>query len=317
MTERSTKPIIQHINDFKEYLDIERGLSNKSQETYGRFLNKFSSWIGANNLEKLLPHELTDEHIRKFRIFLSQSFNKKTKEPIKRSTQNYYLIALRNLLKYFADRDILSLPSEKIKLARSKTNERAIKFLSIEQIKKLLEAPDTSQNAGLRDRAILESFFSTGLRVAELAALNKEQLKITSLTQDLEIVIIGKGGRPRPVYFSKRAVKWLRKYLETRKDKEKALFINYKGPKKASRRLSERAIENIVKKYAILAGIPTFTTPHTLRHSFATDLLAQGVDLRTIQEFLGHKNISTTQIYASVTSKKLRETHRKFHSLKE
>jgi site-specific recombinase XerD len=315
---RNTRPIIDHINDFLEYLDIEKGLSNKSQETYGRFLSRFSTWLTSNSFANLLPHELTEEHIRKYRVFLSQTFNKNTKEPLKRSTQNYYLIALRNLLNYFTDRDILSLPSEKIKLAKSKINERAIKFLTLDQIKKLLEAPKTSSTTGHRDRAILETFFSTGLRVAELVSLNREQIKITPETKDLEIVVIGKGNRPRPVYFSKRAINWLRKYLETRKDKERALFISYKGPKNTQeKRLSSRSMENIVKRYAILAGVPTFTTCHTIRHSFATDLLSRGVDLRTIQEFLGHKNIGTTQIYASVTSKKLRETHRKFHSLRE
>lgn len=315
---KNTRPIIDHISDFLEYLDIERGLSNKSQETYGRFINKFSSWLSANNLRNLLPHELTEEYIRKYRIFLSQTFNKNTKEPLKRSTQSYYLIALRNFLNYFADRDILSLPSEKIKLAKSKINERTIKFLYLDQIKKLLEAPETSTLTGPRDRAILETFFSTGLRVAELVNLNKEQIKITPESKYLEIVIVGKGGRSRPVYFSKRAIKWLEKYLETRKDKERALFINFKGPTHVKdKRLSSRSMENIVKKYAILAGVPTFTSCHTLRHSFATDLLSQGADLRTIQEFLGHKSIGTTQIYASVTSKKLRETHGKFHSLGE
>ena len=315
---KSDKSIIEHTNDFLEYLDIEKGLSNKSQETYQRFLKKFVNWLKINNLETLSPHELSEDHIRKYRMFLSQSFNKNTKEPIRRSTQNYYLIILRNLLNYFTDRDIISLPSEKIKLAKSKSDERVIKFLPIDQIKKLLDAPKTSTLTGLRDRAILETLFSTGLRVAELANLNKEQLKIApSLTKDLEIVIIGKGSRPRPVYFSERAVKWIGKYLETRKDKEKALFINYKGPKSAPRRLSPRSVEDIVKKYAILAGVPAFTSPHTIRHSFATDLLMKGVDLKTIQEFLGHKNISTTQIYAHITSKKLRETHRKFHSLRE
>jgi len=163
----------------------------------------------------------------------------------------------------------------------------------------------------------LETLFSTGLRVAELANLNKEQIKITPETRDLEIVVIGKGNRPRPIYFSKRAVKWVGQYLKTRKDKEKALFVNYRGPKLAPRRLSPRSVEDIVKKYAILAGVPAFTSPHIIRHSFATDLLMKGVDLKTIQEFLGHKNISTTQIYAHITSKKLRETHRKFHSLRE
>ncbi len=314
---KSDKSIIGHTDDFLEYLDIEKGLSNKSQETYQRFLKKFFNWLKVNNLEGLAPHELSEDHIRKYRVFLSQSFNRYTKEPIKRSTQNYYLIALRNLLNYFTDRDILSLPSEKIKLTKSKSDERMIKFLPVDQIKKLLDAPKTSNLPGLRNRAILETLFSTGLRVAELTSLNKDQIKITPETKDLEIVIIGKGNKPRPVYFSNRAKKWVGKYLETRKDKEKALFINYKGPKTSPKRLSPRSVEDIVKKYAILAGVPVFTSPHTLRHSFATDLLEQGVDLRTVQEFLGHKNISTTQIYAHVTSKKLRDTHRKFHSLKE
>lgn len=314
---KDNRAIVEHINNFLEYLDIEKGLSNRSQETYERFLKKFIKWSEINNLTNLLPHELNEDHIRKYRTFLSQTFNKNTREPLKRSTQNYYLIALRNLLNYFTDRDIISLPAEKIKLAKSKSEERAIKFLGIDQIKNLIEAPKTSNISGLRDRAILETLFSTGLRVTELINLNKEQIKIMPLIKDLEVVVIGKGNRPRPVYFSERAIKWLSKYLTTRKDKEKALFINYKGPKNSSKRLSSRSIENIVKKYTLLAGVPIFTSPHTLRHSFATDLLTQGVDLRTIQEFLGHKNISTTQIYAHVTSRKLKETHRKFHSLRE
>lgn len=314
---KSKKPIVEHIRDFLEYLDIEKGLSHKTQLTYDRLLRKFIKWLEINNLKSLLPHQLTKEHIRKYRVFLSQTINKKTKEPLKRSTRNYYLIVIRNLLNYFTDRDILSLPAEKIKLSKLKTEDRIIKFLNVDQIKKLLEAPKTSDIIGLRDRAILETLFSTGLRVAELVNLNRDQIKITPITKELEIVVVGKGNRPRPVYLSKRAIKWLKKYLETRQDKEKALFINYKGPKNAPKRLSARSIENIVKKYAILAGLPIFTTPHTIRHSFATDLLTKGVDLRTIQEFLGHKNISTTQIYAHLTSRKLREIHRKFHSLRE
>ena len=314
---KDNRPIIEHINDFLEYLDIEKGLSNKSQETYERFLKKFIKWLEIKNFTSLLPHDFSEDHIRKYRVFLSQTFNKQTKEPLKRSTQNYYLIALRNLLNYFTDRNILSLPAEKIKLAKSKFDERMIKFLSIDQIKKLLDAPKTSTLTGLRDRAILETLFSTGTRVSELTNLNREQIKVTPETKFLEIVIIGKGSRPRPIYFSERTIKWLRKYLEARKDKEKALFINYKGPKLALKRLSPRSVENIVKKYAILAGMPIFTSPHTIRHSFATDLLMKGVDLRTIQEFLGHKNISTTQIYAHITSKKLREVHRKFHGIKK
>jgi len=312
---KDSKPIIEHINDFLEYLDIEKGLSNKSQETYSRFLAKFSRWLTANNLEKLLPHELTEEHIRKYRVFLSQCFNKATKEPIKRSTQNYYLISLRNLLNYFTDRNILALPADKIKLTKQK--ERLVKFLDLEQIGKLLSLPNTKTLIGLRDRVILEAFFSTGLRIAELVTLNREQFINIKDKKDLELGIVGKGDRPRTIYFSERALSWHKKYLETRKDKERALFINYKGPKnKVGKRLSARTIENLVKKYALLAGCPITTTPHVIRHSFATDLLKKGVDIRIVQEFLGHKNISTTQIYTHVTRPQLRETHRKFHGFK-
>ena len=309
---KDSRPIISHIDDFLEYLDVERGLSVRSQQTYRRFLKKFEDWLKKNNLENLLPHQLSEDHIRKYRFFLSQSFNRATKEPIKRSTQNYYLIALRNFLNYFAERGILSLPAEKIKLVKQK--ERVIKFLDLEQIEKLLAAPNPESIVGLRDRAILEVFFSTGLRVSELVALDRRQFVNLQNKKDLELGIVGKGGRPRTVYFSERALYWLKKYLEARKDKEKALFISYKGPKnKAGKRLTVRAVELLVKKYAVLAGCPITTTPHTIRHSFATDLLKKGVDVRIVQEFLGHKNISTTQIYTHVTRPQLREIHRKYH----
>lgn len=313
---KADKPIIKYRTDFLEYLEIGKGLGNKTQETYSRLLNKFFNWLKKNNFQNLKPHQLTDEHVWKYRVFLSRNINKNTGEPLKRTTQNHYLIVLRNLLNFFSDRDILALPAEKIKLAKQ-PEEKAVKFLNLDQIKKLLLAPNSETLTGLRDRAILESLFSTGMRVAELASLNKEQIRITPKTIDLEITIIGKGKRPRPVYFSERCVTWLRKYLETRQDKEKALFIRHKGPKDSPLRLTTRSIENIVKKYAIKAGVPIFTVPHTIRHSMATDLLSQGVDLRTIQEFLGHKSISSTQIYTHVTSRKLREIHRKFHSGKE
>ncbi len=316
--QQSEKPIKDHVRGFLEYIDLERGLGDKTQQTYERLLSQFLRWLDGNKLSHLKPHELTEDHIWQYRVFLSKHINKARHQPLQRSTQNYYLIALRNLLNYFTDRNILSLPAEKIKLAKMRFDQKAIKFLILEQIKKLLEVPQISTTTGLRDRAILETLFSTGLRVAELVSLNREQVKISpdAPEQELEIVVVGKGNRPRPVYFSKRALEWLAKYFKTRSDKEKALFINYKGPKNASKRLSSRSVENLVKRYALLAGIPTFTTPHTIRHSFATDLLMQGVDLRLVQEFLGHKNIATTQIYAGVTSKKLKETHQKFHSLK-
>jgi len=315
--DKKEKSLKEHIRNFFESLDLEKGLALKSQITYARFLNKFLDWLKANNLGELKPHELTEKHIWDYRLFLSRQISKKTNEPIKKVTLNYHLIAIRNLLKYFSDKDILSLSAEKIKLAKIKSSERIVKFLTLDQIKKLLESPNISTVAGIRDRAILEVLFSTGLRVAELTSLNKEQIKITPETKELEIVVMGKGNRPRPVYISSRALEWLKKYLDTRNDGEKSLFINYKGPKNASKRLSIRSVENIIKKYAILSGIPIFTSPHTLRHSFATDLLMQGMDLREVQEFLGHKNISTTQIYTHVTSKKLKELHKKFHSLNE
>ncbi|MEA3295739.1 MAG: tyrosine-type recombinase/integrase [Patescibacteria group bacterium] len=313
---KSVKPIIQHISDFLEYLDIEKGLSNKSQEAYARFLKKFVKFVEINNIKDLLPHNLTDKHIWQYRVFLAQFINKNTKEPLKKSTQNYYLIALRNLLNFFTDRDIICLPAEKIKLIREK-KEKSMKFLTIEQVKKLISAPNISTISGLRDKAIISTLFSTGMRIAELVNLNCEQVKIKANTQDLEISIVGKGEHIRTVYFDENTINILRKYLENRQDKEKALFISYKGPKnQIHKRLSARSIENLVKKYAIISGCPLTTTPHVLRHSFATDLLNAGVDIRMVQEFLGHRNISTTQIYTHITSKKLRDIHRQFHNKK-
>ena len=310
---QSNKSIIEHIPEFLEYLDIEKGLSHNSQETYTRLINKFIQWLKDNKIDSLKPHEFNANHIWDYRVFLSQQYNKSTHKPLKKCSINYYLISLRNLLNYFTDRDILSLPSEKIKLVKEK-GDKSIKFLGLKQIEKLLSSPDISNNIGLRDKAILEVLFSTGLRVAELVSLNRDQIKIENLDNELEISVIGKGGKIRPVYLSSRTLKSLKDYLETRKDKDKALFINYKGPKSASRRLTTRSIENIVKKYVLKAGISVQASPHTLRHSFATDLLMQGVDLRIVQEFLGHQNIATTQIYTHITSKKLKDVHKKFHS---
>ena len=307
------KPLPQHVSDFLDWLEIEKGLSSKSQENYSRFLKKFLDWLKINKLESLKPHELSPDHIWQYRVFLSRQYFPKTHKPLKKTTQNYYLIALRSFLNYFAERDILSLPAEKIKLAKDKS-DREVRFLNIEQLEKLLSAPNVSTTTGLRDRAIVETFFSTGMRIAELVALNREQIKIKPLMEELELSIIGKGSRIRTVYFSKRSLYWLQKYLETRKDKEKALFINYRSKKNTSLRLTPRSIEKMIKKYAVLSGIPLTTTPHVLRHTFATDLLNQGVDLRTIQEFLGHRSITSTQIYTHVTNKRLRDIHRQFHS---
>ncbi len=314
---KSNKPIIEYIPDFLDYCEVEKGLSSNTQRNYQRYLNKFKYWLKQKHKEDIKPHELSTEDIWEYRLFLSRYFNEATNKPLKKTTQNYYLIALRAFLGYFVSKDISSIPPDKISLPKDARREKTVKFLNLEQIKKLLEAPNTKKITGLRDRAILETLFSTGLRVAELISLNKEQFANIKNKKDYELSIIGKGSRPRTVYFSERALSWLKKYLETRKDKEKPLFINYRAKKGSGSRLTSRSVERIVKKHSIKAGIPIFTTPHTLRHSMATDLLSQGVDLRTIQEFLGHRNIGSTQIYTHVTNKRLREIHRKFHSGKK
>ncbi|MEA3398662.1 MAG: tyrosine-type recombinase/integrase [Patescibacteria group bacterium] len=312
------KTIIKYLIDFLDYLEIEKGLSNKTQENYSRFLNKFFTWLNNNNFTKLKPKELSPEIVWKYRVFLSRHIDNRTKRPLKKSTQNYYLIALRSLLEFFVEKNIASLSPTAVKLAKDKT-DKEVKFLTLNQIEKLLLAPDINKKTGLRDRAMLETFFSTGLRVAELVSLNCDQIKIKSGASDLEIAIVGKGQKVRSIYFSKRAVEWLKKYLDKRADADNALFINYKpGIEKTnlSRRLTAKSVEDIVKKHVKISGLPTLATPHTIRHSFATDLLSQGVDLRLVQEFLGHRNIATTQIYTHVTNKQLKDIHRKIHDKK-
>ena len=318
---KNTIPLPHHLHDFLDWLEIEKGLRSKSQENYARFIKRFFDWLKKNNLENLKPHELTPEHIWQYRAYLARVVisNKpynhtEPKKTLKKSTQNYYLIALRALLNFFSDRDILALPSEKIKLPKEKDG-KIVSFLDLDDLEKLFAAPDTSTIQGLRDRAILEVFFSTGMRIAELLSLNREQIKIKPESGELEIVIIGKGGRPRTIYFSERSLGWLKKYLDKRIDTHKALFVNHNSKKvDACTGLTPRTIQKNIKKYAIIAGLPLTTTPHVMRHSFATDLLNQGVDFRILQEFLGHKSPLATQIDAHVTSKKLRDIHQKFHS---
>lgn len=315
--EKSNISIIKHIPSFLDYCEVEKGLSDKTQINYQRYLNKFILWLKANGFENLKPHELQYDHIWNYRLYLSRHADPETGKTLQKTTQNYYLIALRALLGYFTVKDIVSLPKDKITLPKDFKKEKTIKFLTLDQISKLLTAPDTNNNIGLRDRAILESLFSTGLRIAELVSLNIEQFRNLKSKEDLEVGIIGKGGTPRTVYFSSRALSWINKYIDTRLDDFKPLFINYSKFANEDPRLTIRSIQRIVKKYAALSGVPIFTTPHTLRHSYATDLLTQGVDLRAIQEFLGHKSIMTTQIYTHVTNKRLRDIHRKFHGGKD
>lgn len=309
------EPLLQHLNNFLEYCEVEKGLTPLTTKNYARFLKKFFSWLEKEELSSLTPDQLSEHHITKYRIWISRLPNatRRSASGLSGSTQIRYLIALRSFLGYFHEKGIPCLPTEKIKLPKER-KERHVKFLDFEQVQKLIDTADATTPAGLRDRAILEGLFSTGLRVAELAALDKKQFGEVSKKKDFEISIIGKGGYPRIVYFSVTSFAALKAYLATRGDDSLALFIRYGGPKHAPLRLTTYAIETIVKKYALRAGLPFLATPHTLRHSFATDLLNQGVDLRSVQEFLGHRNIATTQVYTHVTNKRLRDIHRKVHA---
>lgn len=317
---KSDKSVIRLIPDFLDYCEVEKGLSPVSTRNYHNFLKMFVSWLEGQNLTNLKPHELNPDHIWNYRLYLSRKTDFKGKY-IKKTTQNYYLIALRNLVSYFAAKDIISLPADKISLPKLTDKDKKIKFLKFEQVEKLMSMPDMSSNEGLRDRAILEVLFSTGMRVSELTSLNIRLFNIKNIVEnklnDLEITITGKGGSARTIYFSKRALEWLGRYLKTRKDMFPPLFINYhRDSDDDEHRLTARSVERLVKKYTTMAGLPVDATPHTLRHSFATDLLEQGADMRSVQEMLGHKNIVTTQIYTHVTNPHLREIHRKFHGKK-
>ena len=315
--ENSNKQIIKHIPDFLDYCEVEKGLRNNTQKNYQRYLKKFTDWLKSQKLDGLLPHQLTPDHIFQYRLYLSRSQSPYTGQTLKKGTQHYYLIALRAFLRYFVVKDIVSIPPDKIALPKGNKDDKTLKFLNLEQVERLLTAAEPTTATGIRDRAILESFFSTGLRIAELVSLDIDQFANIKNKPDFELSIIGKGGKPRTIYFSERALDVVKKYLSVRQSSnpdEKALFLNFRKIQKSGNRLTSRTIERIVKKYSIMAGIPIFTTPHTLRHSYATDLLSQGVDLRSIQEFLGHKNIATTQIYTHVTNKRLRDIHRQFHS---
>lgn len=308
------KPLSKYLTEFLEYCEIEKGLSPTTAKNYSRFLQGFFNWLDEHNYSHLSPADLTEKHVWQYRLWLSRLPNKvrKNSRLLHASTQSRYLIALRALLGYFHEKNIPSLPTEKVKLPKEH-KERQIKFLSLNQIEKLLNMIDVQTVQGLRDRAIIESLFSSGMRVAELISIDKKQMDGSKQHDGHEISIVGKGSYVRTIYFSPRAMVWVRKYLETRADEDPALFIRFKGPHADNLRLTTRAVEEIVQKYARLAGLPVLATPHTLRHSFATDLLNEGVDLRTVQEFLGHKNIATTQVYTHVTNKRLRDIHKKFH----
>ena len=305
-------PIIQHIPDFLDYCEIDRGLATRTQENYHQYLKVFVQWLRNTKKESLLPHQLTTKDVSSYRIYLARTYkDPQHNEPLQRITQHYYLVALRALLNYFAKKDIDALSASQVELPKD-SREKSVKFLDLHQLRTLLETPNTQTIQGLRDRTIMETLFSTGLRISELVALNREQIHFKD-KEGLEIHITGKGRTVRTIYFSPRALEWIKRYLNKRDDIDEALFINHRFKNADSLRLSARSVEYALKRHSTRAGLPIRVTPHTLRHSYATDLLTNGADLRTVQEFLGHKNIATTQIYTHVTNKRLKEIHKKFH----
>lgn len=317
---KTIQPIVKYILPFLDYCEIEKGLSNNTQRNYRQYLKLFVDWLKKTNSEDLLPHGLTANHIWDYRLYLARTYKTRSGEYLSKKSQNYYLIAVRALLDFLADRDIETLPSSKLKLAKQKNNE-TISFLEVRDIEKMLKIPNAKTPVGLRDRAIMELFFSSGMRIAELVALNADQmsfLKDKDLKRTFELSIVGKGKRVRTIFISPHAAGWLRMYLILRKDVQKPLFINHRGKDiDDDHRLTSRSIQKMISRCAMLAGISKKVTPHTLRHTYATDLLAHGADLRSVQELLGHKNVATTQIYTHVTNKGLRDIHEKFHGGKE
>ncbi len=295
-------------NDYLDYLEIEKNRSRKTRENYERYLKRFLSWSKVSS-----PSEINDEILRKYRLYLNRVGDKEGK-PLKKITQNYHIIALRGFLKYLSKRGFESLPAERVELGHA--SEREVEFLEAEEVERLLGAPDPSRGglAALRDRALLETLFSTGLRVSELCALDRESV---SAARAGEITVRGKGGKLRVVFLSDQARHALRAWLDRRVDVDEALFIRIpRGQgfqKQDNLRLTPRSVQRTIKKYAARAGISKDIHPHTLRHSFATDLLRNGADLRSVQALLGHANITTTQIYTHVSDKHLREIHDAFH----
>lgn len=289
---------------FLEYLEIEKGRSVKTIENYDRYLTRFLVQTKVSS-----PAKLDERIVREFRIWLNRQPG--TSGAMKRKTQNYYMIALRAFLKYLRKNEIESLSPEKIELA--KVGGRDLDLITADELNRLMKAPEGSDLQSLRDRAVLELLFSTGLRVSELCSLNSD----LDLTRD-EFSVRGKGDKVRVVFLSLDAKKAVADYLKKRGDMGEALFVGYgkagKGGKgKDAPRLTPRSVERLVKQYAIKAGITRKVTPHVIRHSFATDLLGNGADLRSVQALLGHANIATTQVYTHVTDKHLRDVHQKFH----
>lgn len=314
------KKINSLITQFLEHLEIEKNRSQKTIQNYGFYLQRFGEWLGNKS-----PSAITQEEVRKYRLWLNRLVDTHG-EPLKKNTQNYHLIALRSFLKYLAKQDIQTLAPEKIELM--KMPDREVSFLDGDDLQRILQAPFSANpldstignRIAHRDKAILELFFSTGLRVSELAKIKKEDI---NLKKD-EFTITGKGRKTRVVFLSEESKYWIKKYLLLRKDMNPYLFISHDKRTKTERNsishefapITPRSIQRAVQKYAKAAGITKHVTPHTLRHSFATDLLQNGADIRSVQSMLGHSSITTTQIYTHITDKELRNIHKKFHGKK-
>ncbi len=300
------------LNDYLNFLEIEKNRSIKTRESYSRYLNHFLNWLAQYNnnvaVNKLVPSDINQDTVREYRLFLNREITSKGGTR-KKNTQGYYIIALRNFLKYISRRDINVLSADKIDLP--KIPERDINIIDQNELKRLLNAPDLSKLKGIRDKAILETLFSTGLRVSELCSLNRNNINLTTG----EFSVRGKGSKVRLVFLSDRAKKYLQDWMEKRPDIEEALFISIPKNSKTKfvHRLTPRSIERLVQYYAIKAGITKKVVPHTLRHCFATDLLQNGADLRSVQSLLGHSSVTTTQIYTHITNKELRTIHKNFH----
>lgn len=292
--------------DFLEYLELEQNRSQKTIENYDHYMTRLLDFAGEIQVK-----EIDVELIRKWRLWLNR-LGTNTSDELSKTTQNYHLIALRSFLKYCAKRDIPALSADKVELAR--TRRKQVTFLNEDELKRIFAEPDLNTVAGLRDRAILELLFSSGLRVSELVGLNRDHVNL----KRREFMVRGKGQKDRPIFISVEAAKWIEHYLSKREDTAQPLFVRYSGSKKVDRsgnfhRLTARSVQRLVARYALLAGVTKHVSPHTLRHSFATDLLMNGADLRSVQAMLGHSNIATTQIYTHVTDPHLKSVHEKFH----
>ena len=293
--------------DFLEYLEIEQNRSQKTISNYDHYLTRLLDFAGDIQIT-----DIDAELIRKWRLWLNR-LGTNTSDELGKSTQNYHLIALRSFLKFCAKRDVAAMSADKIELARTKRKQ--VTFLNEEELIRVFAEPDISTLAGSRDRAILELLFSSGLRVSELVGLDKDHINL----KRREFMVRGKGQKDRPIFISQEATNWIQKYLDKREDNTRPLFVRYSGRKAVDlsgnfHRLTARSIQRLVARYAIMAGITKHVSPHTLRHSFATDLLMNGADLRSVQAMLGHSNIATTQIYTHVTDPHLRAVHEKFHA---